>query len=62
MPVPATMESGTHFLRPVLGAGAFATARPLHVGRSTVTVDVDIHDDQDRLCTRVTQLVALKRP
>ncbi|MDQ0808838.1 1,4-dihydroxy-2-naphthoyl-CoA hydrolase [Streptomyces sp. B3I7] len=62
VPVPATMESSTHFLRPVLGAAAFAMSRPLHVGRSTVTIEVDIHDDQKRLCTRVTQLVALKRP
>jgi uncharacterized protein (TIGR00369 family) len=59
--VPATMESSTHFLRPVLGTAAFATARPLHVGRSTVAVEVDIHGDRERLCARVTQLVALKR-
>lgn len=60
--VPATMESTTHFLRPVHGAGAFALSRPLHVGRSTVAVEIDITDDADRLCVRVTQRVALKRP
>jgi uncharacterized protein (TIGR00369 family) len=58
---PATMESSTHFLRPVHGAGAFATSRPLHVGRSTVAVEIDIRDDEDRLCVRVTQLVALRK-
>ncbi|MFE2337900.1 PaaI family thioesterase [Streptomyces coelicoflavus] len=60
-PVPATMESGTYFFRPLQGAAAFATSRPLHVGRSTVAVEIDIRDDQEHLCTRVTQLVALKR-
>ncbi|MGW3209139.1 PaaI family thioesterase [Streptomyces sp. NPDC001135] len=59
--VPATMESTTHFLRPVHGTGAFATSRPLHVGKSTVAVEIDIRDDKDRLCVRVTQLVALRR-
>ncbi|MFC8244510.1 PaaI family thioesterase [Streptomyces chartreusis] len=59
--VPATMESSTHFLRPVHGTGAFAISRPLHVGRSTVAVEIDIRDDKDRLCVRVTQLVALRR-
>jgi uncharacterized protein (TIGR00369 family) len=62
VPVPATMESSTHFLRPLQGAAAFAASRPLHVGRSTVSLEVDIHDDRERLCVRVTQRVALKRP
>lgn len=61
VPVPATMESSTHFLRPMRGTAASATSRPLHVGRSTVTVEVDIRDDREQLCARVTQLVALKR-
>jgi uncharacterized protein (TIGR00369 family) len=55
------MESSTHFLRPVCGSGAFAISRPLHVGKSTVAVEIDIRDDEDRLCARVTQLVALRR-
>jgi 1,4-dihydroxy-2-naphthoyl-CoA hydrolase len=59
--IPATMESTTHFLRPVQGTGAFAVSRPLHVGKSTVAVEIDIRDDKDRLCVRVTQLVALRR-
>lgn len=60
--VPATMQSNTLFLRPVRGAGAFATARPLHVGRNTVTVEVDINDEQDVLCVRNTQVVAVRTP
>ncbi|MFI7347295.1 PaaI family thioesterase [Streptomyces sp. NPDC049936] len=59
--VPATMDSTTTFLRPVRGAGASAVARPLHIGRSTVAVEIDIRDDADRLCVRVTQRVALRR-
>nr|WSZ19531.1 hotdog fold thioesterase [Streptomyces canus] len=57
---PATMQSNTLFLRPVRGAGAFATARPLHTGRNTVTVEVDINDEQDVLCVRNTQVVAVR--
>ncbi|MFF4052916.1 PaaI family thioesterase [Streptomyces chartreusis] len=60
--LPATMQSNTLFLRPVRGTGAFATARPLHVGRNTVTVEVDISDEQDVLCVRITQVVALRTP
>ncbi|MFE2520981.1 PaaI family thioesterase [Streptomyces mirabilis] len=60
--LPATMQSNTLFLRPVRGTGAFATARPLHVGRNTVTVEVDINDEQDVLCVRITQVVALRTP
>ncbi|MGW6738984.1 PaaI family thioesterase [Streptomyces sp. NPDC055013] len=60
--LPATMQSSTLFLRPVRGAGAFATARPLHVGRNTVTVEVDINDEQDVLCARITQVVAIRTP
>lgn len=57
--VPATMQSNTLFLRPVRGAAAFATTRLLHAGRSTVTVEVDIHDDRRNLCARITQVVAV---
>ncbi|MFB6638870.1 PaaI family thioesterase [Streptomyces chartreusis] len=60
--LPATMQSNTLFLRPVRGTGAFATARPLHVGRNTVTVEVDISDEQHVLCVRITQVVALRTP
>ncbi|MFE4581595.1 PaaI family thioesterase [Streptomyces chartreusis] len=60
--LPATMQSNTLFLRPVRGTGAFATARPLHVGRNTVTVEVDISDEEDVLCVRITQVVALRTP
>lgn len=57
--LPATMESSTHFLRPVRG-GAFATSRPLRTGKSSASVEIDIRDEAGRLCVRVTQLVALR--
>lgn len=58
--LPATMQSSTHFLRPVAGKGAFATCRPLRAGKSNVNVEIDIRDETGRLCVRVVQLVALR--
>lgn len=57
--LPATMQSSTNFMRPVRGT-ARATARPLHVGRTSVVVEVDILDDDGRLCVRVEQTVAVR--
>lgn len=57
--LPATATSATQFLRPVKSA-ATATAVPLHVGRSSVTVQVDVADDQQRLCVRVTQTISVR--
>jgi uncharacterized protein (TIGR00369 family) len=59
--LPATMESSTHFMNPVRG-DASATATVLHVGRSAITVTVDVTDDKGRLCVRVTQLVSVRVP
>jgi uncharacterized protein (TIGR00369 family) len=58
--LPATMQSSTHFLHPVVGKGAFATCRPLRAGKSNVNVEIDIRDETGRLCVRVVQLVALR--
>lgn len=57
--VPVTATSATQFLRRVSGA-ATASATPLHVGRSTVTVQVDITDETHQLCVRVTQTIAVR--
>lgn len=59
--LPATMESSTHFMKPVRGDAA-ATATVLNVGRSAITVNVDVTDDEGRLCVRVTQLVGVRVP
>ncbi len=45
--LPATATSAARFLRPIRGM-ATAVATPLHVERSTVTVQVDITDDGRR--------------
>ncbi|MEU8611387.1 PaaI family thioesterase [Actinoplanes sp. NPDC048791] len=59
--LPATSDSTTHFLAPVIG-NATATATPVNVGKRRVVVDVAIHDDGGRLCVRVIQTVHLLRP
>lgn len=58
---PATTTSATQFIRPVRGT-ATATATALHTGRSAVVVNVDVRDDDGRLCVRVTQTVAVLSP
>ncbi|MFJ3304232.1 PaaI family thioesterase [Streptomyces sp. NPDC086549] len=58
--VPATMQSSTNFLRPLHGRIASAVAQPLHAGRTTVTVEVNISDDEGRLCVRVVQTIAVR--
>jgi 1,4-dihydroxy-2-naphthoyl-CoA hydrolase len=55
----ATIESKTNFLRPVRGGTVRATARPLHIGRTTIVVDTEMHDDQHRLVARTTQTQAV---
>lgn len=57
--LPATATSATQFLRPIRSA-ATAVATPLHIGRTTVTVQVDITDDAGQLCVRVTQTVSVR--
>lgn len=55
----ATIESKTNFLRPVATGSVHATARPLHIGRTTIVVDTELRDDQGRLVARTTQTQAV---
>src|SRR6266513_4651229 len=55
----ATIESKTNFFRAVRGGHVHATARPLHVGRTTITVQTSLRDDQDRLIAQTTQTQAV---
>jgi uncharacterized protein (TIGR00369 family) len=57
----ATIESKTNFLRPVAAGTVQAVARPLHVGRTVIVVDTELHDDQARLVARTTQTQAVLR-
>jgi 1,4-dihydroxy-2-naphthoyl-CoA hydrolase len=56
----STAESTTYFLRPVRRA-ATATATPIKLGRSLVTVRVEVHD-ADKLCAYTTQMVHVTSP
>lgn len=58
----ATIESKTNLFRAVTSGALVATARPLHVGRSTIVVQTDLTDDRDRRIAQVTQTQAVIRP
>ncbi|MGW6795304.1 hotdog domain-containing protein [Streptomyces chartreusis] len=45
--------SGTNYLRPIHARIASAAAQPLHAGRTTGAVKVNIGDDEGRPCVRV---------
>jgi len=58
----ATIESKTNFFRPVPSGYAEATSRPLHVGRTTIVVQTDIYDSENRRVAQVTQTQAVLTP
>lgn len=55
----STIESKTNLFRAVREGSVTATARPVHVGRSTIGVQTELRDDRDRLValTFQTQVV-----
>ena len=55
----STIESKTNFFRGVRSGHVHATARPLHVGRTTIVIQTDLRDDQDRRVALVTQTQAV---
>lgn len=59
--LPATVDSTTHFLRPVAGR-ATATASPVRADDRQVLVEVRVTDDSGDLCVHVLQTVRLVRP
>ena len=58
----STIESKTNFLRGVRQGALTATARPLHVGSTTIVVETELRDDEGRLVGKVTQTQAVLRP
>jgi uncharacterized protein (TIGR00369 family) len=54
------LSNQTSFLRPILDGTIHATARRRHKGRTTWVWEVDITDDQDRLCALVRMTVAVR--
>jgi 1,4-dihydroxy-2-naphthoyl-CoA hydrolase len=55
----ATIESKTNFFRAVREGFVEAVSTPLHVGRTTIVVQTDLHDSQGRRVARVTQTQAV---
>lgn len=57
-----TLESKTNFLGAIRSGTATATARPLHVGGTTIVVETTVADDAGRLVAKVTQTQMVLRP
>ena len=55
----STLESKTNFFRGVREGVVHATARPLHVGRTTIVVQTDILDERGKRVTQTTQTQAV---
>jgi 1,4-dihydroxy-2-naphthoyl-CoA hydrolase len=54
------LSNQTNFLRPITGGTIHALARRRHRGRTTWVWEVDITDDDDRLCAIVRMTVAVR--
>jgi uncharacterized protein (TIGR00369 family) len=57
-----TIESKTNFFRAVRGGRVDAISRPLHVGRSTIVVQTDLYDADQRRVAQTTQTQAVLAP
>jgi 1,4-dihydroxy-2-naphthoyl-CoA hydrolase len=55
----STIESKTNFFRGVREGTVHATARPLHVGRTTIVVQTDLLDDRGKRVAQTTQTQAV---
>ena len=55
----ATIEAKTNFLAAVREGSVTARAELVHVGRTTIVVQVDVRDDAGRLVTRTLQTQAV---
>lgn len=55
----STIESKTNFFRGVREGAVHGTARVLHAGRTTIVVQTDLRDDEERLVAQVTQTQAV---
>ncbi len=58
----STIESKTNFLGPVTEGTVTASARPLHVGSSTIVVETEVRRADGRLVSKTTQTQAVLRP
>lgn len=55
----STLESKTNLFRGVREGSVRATSRPLHVGRTTIAVQTELRDHQDRLVAVAIQTQAV---
>ena len=55
----STIESKTNFFRGVREGHVDATSKPLHIGRSTIVVQTDLHDASGKRVAQVTQTQAV---
>lgn len=58
----STIESKTNFLGAVRDGTITATARPLHVGRSTIVIETELRADNGKLVAKTTQTQTVLRP
>ena len=54
------LSNQTSFLRPVSGGTIHAVARRRHRGRTTWVWEVDLTDDEERLCAMVRMTIAVR--
>ncbi len=54
------LSNQTSFLRPILGGTIHATATRRHKGRSTWVWEVEMSDDEGRLCALVRMTIAVR--
>jgi uncharacterized protein (TIGR00369 family) len=54
------LSNQTSFLRPILDGRIQALAKLRHRGRTTWVWEVEISDDQDRLCALVRMTIAVR--
>lgn len=54
------LSNQTSFLRPILTGTIHAIARPRHRGRTTWVWEVEMLDDEGRLCTLVRMTIAVR--
>jgi 1,4-dihydroxy-2-naphthoyl-CoA hydrolase len=56
------LSNNTSFLRPITAGTIHAVARARHRGRTTWLWDVEISDDEDRLCALTRVTIAVRPP
>ncbi|MZR30845.1 PaaI family thioesterase [Sneathiella litorea] len=58
----STIESKTNFLGAVREGTITATAKPLHIGRSTIVIETEVRNDAGKLVGKITQTQTVLRP